>query len=61
MVTARQSTSMDLKGLQNRVQMTTKVLSGIVIVKKTKLQNTVGKQITTLAWTRREFLTGTAG
>ena len=61
MVTARQSTSMDLKGLQNRVQMNTKVLSGIVIVKKTKLQNTVRKQITTLAWTRREFLTGTAG
>ena len=42
-VTARKSTSVNLKVLQNRVHMNTKDLSGIAIVKTTKLQDTVGK------------------
>ena len=39
---------MNLNGVQNCIQMSTKKLSGIVIVRKIKLQNTVGMQITTL-------------
>ena len=51
LVTVNQSTSVNL----------TKYLSGIAIVIRMKLQNTVGKQITTLAGIRRELLTGKAG
>ena len=38
-----------------------KDLSGITIVKRMKLQNTVEKQITTLAGIRRKLLIGKAG
>ena len=37
-VTAKQSTSVNLNGLQNRVQMNTKDQSGIAILKIMKLQ-----------------------
>ena len=49
LVTVKQSTSVNLNGLYNCVQMSTKDLSGTAIVVRMKLQNTVGKQITTLA------------
>ena len=39
----------------------TKHLSGIIIVIRMKLQNTAGKQITTLAGIRRKLLIGKAG
>ena len=45
-VTAKQSSLVNIKGLQNSTQMNTKDLSGIAIVKRMKLRNTVGKQIT---------------
>ena len=60
-VTVKQSTSVNLNGLQNRVEMNTKDLSGIAIVIGMKLQNTVGKQITTLAGIKRKLLIGKAG
>ena len=41
--------------------MNTKDLSGIVIVITMKLQNTVGKQFTTLAEIIRKLLIGKAG
>ena len=41
--------------------MNTKDLSGIAIVKRIKLRNTVEKQITTLAGIRRKLLTEKAG
>ena len=41
--------------------MNRKDLSGIGIVKKMKLQNTVEKQITTLAGIKRMLLIGKAG
>ena len=41
--------------------MNTKVLSGIAIVKRMKLQNTVGKQFVTLAGIRRKLLKTKAG
>ena len=45
----------------NHVQMNTKDLSGIAIVTRKKLQNTVGKQITTLAGMGRKLSIGKAG
>ena len=60
-VTVKQSTSVNLNDLQNRVEMNTKDLSGIAIVIGMKLQNTVGKQITTLAGIKRKLLIGKAG
>ena len=36
-------------------------LSGIAVVKRMKLQKTVGKQIATLAGIRRKLLTGKSG
>ena len=60
-VAAKQSTSVNLNGFKSRVQMNTKDLSGIAIVKRIKLRNTVEKQITTLAGIRRKLLTGKAG
>ena len=36
------------------------IVKGIVIVVRMKLQNTVGKQITTIAWIRRKLLIGKA-
>ena len=42
-VTAKQSTSLNLNGPKNRVQINTKDMSGIVVVKLMKLQNTVEK------------------
>ena len=44
-----------------RVQMNTKDLSKIAIVKRIKLQNSFGKQIITLAGIRRKLLIGKAG
>ena len=41
--------------------MKTKDLSGIANMIRMKLQNTVGKQITTLAGIRRKLLIGNAG
>ena len=52
---------MDLNGLENRVQMNTRDLPGIAIVIRMKLQNTVGKQITTLTGIKRKFLIGKVG
>ena len=60
-VTTKQSILVNLNGLQNCVQIKTKDLSGIVIVIRVKLQNTVGKQITTLAGIRRKLLIWKAG
>ena len=60
-VTVKQSTSVNLNGLKNRVQMNTKDLSGIAIVKRMRLRNTVSKQITTLAGIRRKLLIGKVG
>ena len=45
-MSAKWSTSVNVNSLQNRVLMNTKDLSGIAIVIRVKLQNTVGKQIT---------------
>ena len=42
-VTAKQSTSLNLNGPKNRVQINTKDLSGIAVVKPMKLQSTVEK------------------
>ena len=50
LVTVNQSTSVNL----------TIYLSGIAIVIRMKLKNTVGKQITTLAGIRRKLLIGKA-
>ena len=44
-ITVKQSTSVNLNGLLNLDQMDTKDLSTIAILIRTKLQNTVGKQI----------------
>ena len=41
--------------------MNTKDQSGIAIVKRMQLRNTVGKQITTLARIRRKLLIGETG
>ena len=57
-VTAKYSFSVNLSGCQNHIQMN---LPGIAIVKGMKLQNTVGKQITTLAGIRRKLLIRKAG
>ena len=48
-------------GKSNRVQMNTKDLSGIATGRRKKLQNTVGKQITTLAGMGRKLSIGKAG
>ena len=45
----------------NHIQMKTKDLSGIAIVIRMKLLNTVGKQITTLTGIRRKLLIWKAG
>ena len=42
-VTAELFNSVNLNGFQKRVQMNTKDLSGIAIVERKKLRNTVGK------------------
>ena len=55
-VTARQSTSVNLNGLQDCVQMNTKLMSGDVIVKRRKLRDTDEKHILTLAGIRRKLL-----
>ena len=57
-VTVMQSISVSLNGIWNQVQMNTKDLSGISIVIRMKLQNTVEKQITTLVGIRRNLLIG---
>ena len=60
-VTVKQCTSVSLNRLKNRVQRDTKDLSGISIVIRKKLENTVEKQIITLAEIRRKLLTEKAG
>ena len=55
-VTVKQSALVNLNNLRNSVQMNPEGLSGIAIVNGTKLQNTVEKQITTLAGIRRRQL-----
>ena len=45
----------------NRFQMNAKDSSGKNVVKRMKLQNTVGKQVTTLAGIRRKLLIGKGG
>ena len=57
-VTAKQCKSVNLNG---HVQMNPKDLSGIAIVIRIKLQNIVGKHITTLAGIIRKLLIGKAG
>ena len=57
-VTVKQSTLVNLNGPENRVQMNSKDLPAVVITMK--LQNTVGKQIRTLAGIRRKLLIGKA-
>ena len=60
-VTVKQSTSVNLNDLSNRVQVNTKDLSGIAIVIRMKLLSTAGKQITTLTEIRRKLLIGKVG
>ena len=60
-VTAKQSTSVNLNSLSGCVQMNTKDLPGTAIVKRMKLRNIVGKQITVLAGIRRNLFKGKAG
>ena len=55
------STLVNLTGLSNCVQMNAKDLPGIAILIRMKFQNTVAKQITTLAGIRIKLLTETAG
>ena len=52
---------MNLNGLENRFQMKAKDLSGIAIVIRMEMQNTAGKQITTLAEIRKKLLIRKAG
>ena len=52
---------MNLNVPENRVKMNTRHQSGIAIVKRMKLPNTVAKQITTLAGIRKKLLIGKAG
>ena len=47
---------MNLNSLKNIIHINKKNLSGIETVKRVKLQNTVGKQILTLAQIRRKLL-----
>ena len=60
-VTTNNSTSLNLNSLYDRVQMNTKDLLGIAIVKRMKLQDNAGMQIRTLSEIRRKFLIGKAG
>ena len=60
-LTLKQSTSVNLNGHSNCIQRNAKDLSRIAILKKMKLQNTGGKQITTWAGIRRKSLIGKAG
>ena len=60
-VTVKQSTSVNLNGQENRVQMNTKDLSRIAIVISMKLLNTAGKQTTTLTEIKRKLLIGKTG
>ena len=60
-VTVKQSTSVNLNGQENRVQMNTKDLSRIAIVISMKLLNTAGKQTTTLTGIKRKLLIGKTG
>ena len=46
-VTTKQSTPLNLNDPWNRVQMNTEDLSGLAIVKRMKLWNTVEKKVTT--------------
>ena len=50
-----------LVNLNSRVPMNTKDLSGIATVKRIKLQNTVGKQITTLSGISGKLMIGNSG
>ena len=50
-----------LVNLNSRVPMNTKDLSGIATVKRIKLQNTVGKQITTLSGISGKLMLGNSG
>ena len=59
-VTAKQSTSVNLHAFKNCIQTNIQGLSGIAIVKRVKLWNTAGKLITALAGARK-LLTGKAG
>ena len=59
-VTAKQSTSVNLNVLFNCTQMNTIDLLEIAIVSRMKLWNTVGKQITTLSEIRRKLSIGKA-
>ena len=61
LVIAKQSTSVNLNSILNCVQINTRDMPGIAIVERIKLQNTVGKQITTLAGIRRILLMRKAG
>ena len=60
-VTVKQSTSVNLNGQENRVQLNTKDLSRIAIVISMKLLNTAGKQTTTLTGIKRKLLIGKTG
>ena len=60
-VTVKQFTLVNLNGLENRVQMNTRDLSGIAIVIRMKLLKTAGKQIITLTGIRRKLLIRKAG
>ena len=60
-VTVKQSTSVNLNGQENRVQMNTKDLSRIAIVISMKLLNTAGKQTITLTGIKRKLLIGKTG
>ena len=55
-VNEKQSTSVSLIGVLNCGQVNTKDLSKMTIMKRMKLQSTVGEQITTLTRIRRKLL-----
>ena len=59
-VTAKQPNLVSINDLKNRIQMNTKNLPGIAIVKRMKCLNTVKTQITTLAVISRKLLIGKA-
>ena len=55
-VNEKQSTSVSLIGVLNCGKVNTKDLSKMTIMKRMKLQSTVGEQITTLTRIRRKLL-----
>ena len=60
-VTAKQSTSVNLNDLENRIHINPKGLLGICDCEKNENANTLGKQIISLVGIRRKLLIRKAG